>query len=304
MPPFAAPPQGSNLATLLQWLGYLLPSDIGNPLKVAVAIVQYLLRHGLPPTSPDAPADAMRHILTTPRCALPDVQPARPSLCRWEKSTLRVFPGNAPSSVLASRWETVWIKGLAPWEAVCGIDFTLVGSRAEADIWATSQRIDGPGSILAWSEMPCGAGGRPLEQRYDAADRWDQYGDDYLAAVITHEVGHAIGFDHSSSNSDIMWPTMRSGKYTLGPGDIAGAVQRYGPATNPPVPPVPDPIPIPIPPGPGPDPIPPPPQPWEWPITRDQVVAEWEMDSSKFDTPLKGIPLRGLIIVDGSRRPK
>ena len=59
-----------------------------------------------------------------------------------------------------------------------------------------------------------------------------------LAEVACHEIGHAIGFDHSSDSGAIMWASARGGRgAVLGTDDIAGVTFLYpgtGPAPTPP----------------------------------------------------------------------
>lgn len=64
-----------------------------------------------------------------------------------------------------------------------------------------------------------------------------------LAEIATHEIGHSIGFDHSSDQSAIMWPTAHgSGRgATLGSDDIAAVTFLYPGTKNPPPPPPPPP---------------------------------------------------------------
>ena len=57
----------------------------------------------------------------------------------------------------------------------------------------------------------------------------DHYSPDDWRQTMTHELGHALGLDHTSDQAAIMWPVNISGRgYHLGDDDIAGIRALYG----------------------------------------------------------------------------
>lgn len=57
-------------------------------------------------------------------------------------------------------------------------------------------------------------------------------GDDSLVAVVTHEMGHWLGFDHSFLGSTVMFPVLTDRINWVDPDQVAKAVARYGTAPN------------------------------------------------------------------------
>lgn len=57
-------------------------------------------------------------------------------------------------------------------------------------------------------------------------------GDDSLVAVVTHEMGHWLGFDHSFLGSTVMFPVLTDRINWVDPDQTAKAVARYGVGAN------------------------------------------------------------------------
>jgi hypothetical protein len=123
------------------------------------------------------------------------------------------------------------------WEAVSLINFIEVVDSAEADIRLGDIEIDGfpkPGQTTTLGIAQSWMTGNV----YSAAQIWfdvDAYQDrQTFFQVAQHEIGHAIGLDHSNDPADTMYflsnPKNESGK--LSAGDISGVQQMYGVRAN------------------------------------------------------------------------
>lgn len=161
------------------------------------------------------------------------IEHVRGSGSRWGKPLLLYairgqLPGISDADVRAA-----YAQAFTFWQEVCGLTFSP-GTFERADIRASTGRIDGPMGVLAWSELPPGDN-RPLAQMYDNSERFTLSetpgrGQIDLVAVATHEIGHALGLDHSREGTgDLMEPTYQPGRRKPQRGDIQRIQQLYGP---------------------------------------------------------------------------
>ena len=135
-------------------------------------------------------------------------------------------------------------SGFAAWSAVANISFMQIadngiafnGAGAMADIRLGGHFFDGPGSGLAHGFYPpansvTAAG----DIHFDSDDLWKigigGPGFD-IFTVLAHEIGHAIGLDHTAVAGSLMNPFYSEAVNGPQADDIAGARFIYGAATT------------------------------------------------------------------------
>lgn len=163
-------------------------------------------------------------------------QAAADQQCRQPDAIVlyRIEPGDWPVQGEALR--DLVARGAAIWHGVSRLVFREAGSGEQPDVVLRACQIDGRGSVLAWSELPC-PWRPPVQQCYDVREAWSwgrepETGKVWLPLVIAHELGHAVGLPHGPSGN-IMAPSY--GQMSVQPGewDRRELVARYGEAESP-----------------------------------------------------------------------
>ncbi|XP_063807592.1 stromelysin-1-like [Pseudophryne corroboree] len=194
-------------------------------------------------------------VMLKPRCGVPDVKrfslfPGNP---KWEKTSLIYRIVNYTPDLTNSDVDYAIAQALRLWSEVTPLSFRQSYS-GDADIMISFDYkdhgdffpFDGPLGVLAHAFAPGQAIGG--DAHFDEAETWTlgRQGTN-LFLVALHELGHALGLEHSKNKLAIMYPTLQDNTFVSPPSfklfsdDVAGIQALYG-ARKPSVP-KPNPIP-------------------------------------------------------------
>ncbi|XP_071970227.1 matrix metalloproteinase-18-like [Engystomops pustulosus] len=189
----------------------------------------------------DETSDAMK----LPRCGKHEQRMSYNVGAKWNKDTLTYKIINSTARLPEKLVKEELVKALKVWESVSPLKFVevRVNQTADIDMFFVSGRhndgernaFDGPGRVLGHAFMPPFSKSKKAidgDLHLDNDETWsinEKKGVNLLQAAA-HELGHALGLDHSTVPGALMAPTYKGYKplFQLHKDDIEAIQALYG----------------------------------------------------------------------------
>jgi hypothetical protein len=149
---------------------------------------------------------------------------------RWNRTDLTYYFHNCPRTIDCGEGQQAVRAGFQAWADLSPLTFTEVNSPRQADIelmWTTdTPELGSIGGVLAFAYFPSDGG----DVFFDDNEPWSAFdGSEFdLYLVAAHEIGHALGLNHSSDPDALMYPVLTRRTFGLAPDDSAAIQALYG----------------------------------------------------------------------------
>ena len=125
------------------------------------------------------------------------------------------------------------VESLAAWEQVADVRFTRAPDSEDVGIRFGWRDIDGAGGVLGQTALPSNGPLARVSVVFDRDENWFVGGDSSadridFSSTALHEIGHAIGIDHSQDPSALMAASYSTTNFELQGDDINAAATIYG----------------------------------------------------------------------------
>lgn len=179
--------------------------------------------------------DFLELIKNTYRCGCPKILGFTETELhyKWLNNDLTYAVRSYLTRVPQKEQDEVFQESFDAWSRHANVKVTRTKNTRTADIVVERKNLDGPGNVLGQAGLPQGKNHtRQLPLQLDDADFGT--GRISLLAVMTHEVGHNLGLDHSDQRSALMFPTYNPRITTPQQvDDVPRIIKRYGKVETP-----------------------------------------------------------------------
>ena len=190
--------------------------------------------------------DETLEAMASPRCGVPDLLRFTTFTTKWDHRLITFAIQNAPANLTLQDVRNAINTAFDIWTQHCPLEFAEVPATQPHDIdiqFAAGNHGDGfpfdgggtpAGNVLAHAFAPPPNGTWAGDVHFDNAETFSVVlpvptNSIDLIQVAAHEIGHALGLDHSSVNTALMRPLYHNPtKRNLDADDIAGIQSLYG----------------------------------------------------------------------------
>jgi len=160
------------------------------------------------------------------KCSHPEALTVDPATCKWPMLGILYFEAILWPGLDSDRVSAAYDDACRRIMAVCGVTLTRTLDPNAAQIRAYAGRIDGPGNVLARSQLPLLATAQTV--LYQTFDLDDELPYDLMVVCMAHEICHCLGLGHSTVG-ELMAAYLDGNVRFPMPGDVAELQSRYGP---------------------------------------------------------------------------
>jgi hypothetical protein len=193
-----------------------------------------------PPPAETQEGRAFEAVLEPP----PDLAPflGYRTAARWNSTAVTYSINNCPQTLDCSQSYQAVREAMAAWQEVSALTIHEVPSGGDIEIsWQSGDQgdgtaFDGPGGVVALAAPPYqgGAWWQDGIVRLDDDENWVLTaptkgfpGEVHLPTILLHEIGHALGLDHSEIETALMW-WQYTGVRGLTQDDVVAIQSLYG----------------------------------------------------------------------------
>lgn len=236
-----------HLNEYLATYGYLDPEEDGDLKgmdtfddRSSEALKKFQAFNGLPETG--VLDEEAAYLISQPRCGVSDVFRLTTFSTKWNHRLITYAIQNSPANLTLAQVENAIFDAFEIWSGQIPLEFVRVRPNQAHDIdirFATGDHgdgfpFDGPGTVLAHAFAPPPNGDFAGDVHFDDDETFNiilpiPAGTFDLIQVAAHEIGHALGLDHSSINTALMRPFYHNPtKRGLDPDDVSRIQSLYG----------------------------------------------------------------------------